>query len=610
MKAQKFKTTLKNKEYQAEYITDKSVAIKRIAKLMQKDCTFAVDTETERKPEYMHIKDAALSPHLGKIRLIQLYDGEKAYVFDLKFIDSADIFIDFLNAKHFLAHNALFDLMFFKTMGANDMNIGCTFLAAKLVIHAVYPTDAGASASLAAMVEAILKTDILKKMQLSDWSIPELTFEQVEYAALDAVCVYKIAGPLSKGLSKYGLDRVYNIYKNAQHPLAEMQLNGMSIDLAAHRELVTSWRDELYAAKKQVLKLTGLKELTNKRIAGYLEKNLDKDTLRNWPRTPSGNSLSTSAPVLAEFINVPLVKPFTIYQKKEKLSSTFGNNLLRYLNPETGRIHTSLKLAGARTGRLSSAKPNLQQIPRDSSMRGIFISPEGASIVRADYNQIEIRVGAELSQDREMLKAYKNGLDIHSLTASYVSGKLIDKVSAEDRQAAKAINFGNMFGIGATKFAVYANNNYGTDISIDDAHGLIDDFRTLYSGYHDWQMAQARQGASTKLTRTPCGKLRRLPDDNTYGAAMNTPIQGGAGEVMLIALYELYTTFKDTKVKLLNTIHDEVLLEVPSQDKNLISVVQLGLEECMIDGFTAVFPNGVINGLVKSDYGNTWQDAK
>ena len=128
-------------------------------------------------------------------------------------------------------------------------------------------------------------------MQVSDWSVPDLTFEQVEYAALDPVLCLLISEKLSKGIQKHGLQRIYNLYKEAQLPLAQMQLNGMKFDVETHRDLVGQWTLDAFAAKKEVLKLTGLSDLTASKIAKYLEENLDPGTLRIWPLTESKSCL-------------------------------------------------------------------------------------------------------------------------------------------------------------------------------------------------------------------------------------------------------------------------------------------------------------------------------
>lgn len=590
------------------YIKDKEYAQAVLDKLSEKECLFALDTETMALPKYRLIKNAALSPHLSKIRLLQVFDGKNAVVFDMMHIDCDGIFLPFLTSKRFVGHNALFDLMFLMRMGVKDINIGCTFILAKLLFHAVYPTDEGLSGSLAALSNKVLGTEMNKALQVSDFTVPELTFEQIEYAALDAVTTLKLAEALAPGLRKFGLERIYTLSKEAQHPIAAMQLNGIGLDVEAHRKSADSWRTQMYAAKKEVLKLTGLPELTPAKIGDYLETALGKKDLIIWPRTDTGR-LSTDSDTLSEFSYIPLVKPFSRYQKLSKLTTAFGTKLIQAVSPETGKLHAHYSICGARTGRLSCSSPNLQQLPRDATVRKHFIPETGNVFVCADFSQIELRVGAELSQDSTMLTAYKNGVDLHALTASRVSGKELGDVTKVERQLAKAVNFGLMFGLGARKFSSYARKSYGVEVSSEEASDAVNTFRLMYHGYYDWQMKQVEVCSATKEVRTACGKLRKLPADSIWGNAMNHPVQGSAAEVMLYSLVHVDNAIKEGVIpgKLSNCVHDEILIEcTPDRAED----VSKGLELCMIEGFKDVFPKGVTRGLVEAKSGKSWGEAK
>lgn len=610
MQQQSFDITILGEKFRGHYIKEANAAIRSLAVLQSKDVLFGIDTETEALPQYKSYPDAALSPHLSQIRLIQVFDGANAFVFDLKFIDLKTIFIPFLESKRFIGHNSVFDLQFFKMMGVKKMNIGCTMLLAKLLIHATRPTDI--RVGLKPLAEHVLKVEVRKEVQVSDWSVPELTFEQIEYAALDAVTVVKIAEKLAPGLKKFGLERVYKLYKAAQHPIAQMQLNGLNIDTALHQKNIDIWRQDLYAAKKAVLALTGLTSLTAHTLADWLEKNLDKETLAIWPVTDTGK-LATDAHVFADFSWLPIVEPFSKYQKLEKLTSSFGHNLLKEINPATKKIHASYRLCGARTGRMSCSQPNLQQFPRNKEFRKIFIPSVSYSgnrkFVCADFSQIELRVAAELSRDEVMLKAYREGVDLHALTASRVLKKHINSVTKDDRQMAKAFNFGLMFGLGAKKFSHYAKKSYGVEVTQDEAIQSIEIFRETYSGYREWQMAQANKAEVSLKAVTPCGKLRRLPDDNTFGNSMNHPVQGGAAEVMLYALIRFHAYIEENQVnwELVNCVHDEILVECWEHEEQFCAGV---LNACMTQAYLDVFPNGITNGLVEAHAGNSWGESK
>lgn len=602
----KFELKFKNEVYNALYITSEKEASAIVSELYELDGPIGIDTETQPLPVYKNYDGAALSPHLGSIRLIQLFHPTcGVYVFDLNYVPSK-IFIQFLEHNQFIGHYSIFDLGFFKKMGVKDMNIGCTFIATKLLYHALYPDDGGKSASLEAVMKAIFKEDISKKMQKSEWGKEELTFEQIEYAAYDPLYAYKVATKLAPSIEKYGLGKIYDLYKKAQHPIAELELNGIYLNKEDHKTLVEVWRDELYAARNRVLKETGLKEITSHALGKWLEESLPDAILNAWPETPTGK-LSTNAHTFADFAHLPIVEPLAAYQKLEKLSSTYGISLLDHINPKTERIHAKFNICGARTGRLSSSNINLQNIPRDVSIRQNFQASGRNILLCADLSQIELRVAAELSRDKQMLKAYREGIDLHALTASKISGKRIEDVTTEDRRLAKAINFGLLFGLGKGKFCHYARLSYGVEISQEDAERAISIFFETYAGYRKWQLEQAEKAKTTFRCTTPMGKLRRLPENNTYGNSMNQPIQGGAAEIMLISLIFMSKDFKETTAKLVSCVHDEVIVECHPKDADITKET---IAFCMESGFLTLFPKGITRGLVEVNIGKSWNEAK
>lgn len=597
-----------------EYVTNPQEAALICINLLEKDTLFAIDTETAPLPQYLDHPKAGLSPHLSRIRLIQLYDGEKSYVFDMDTVGNPDIFIPFLEAKRFIAHNAIFDLKFFMRMGVKQMNIACTRILYKLISHAVYPTDSGLSASLDGLSNAVLKTPISKKVQVSNWNEPDLTFEQIEYAALDPVACYMIAERIGKGLGKFGLEEVYKLTKEAQYPLAEMQLNGLGLDIEKHQTKIHIWRDELYSAKKALMNFLGSTEIKDSIIRNWLEKNLDEYTLMIWPRTEGGENnqneqLSVSAHTFVEFSYLPIVAPLAIYKKLEKLSSTYGDTLLNLINPATGKLHADYNLCGARTGRLSSSRPNLQQYPNDKELRSHFIPSPGNLFVCADYSQIEVRIAAEISGDEEMLSIYRQGLDIYSATAAHLTGRSIESIRKDsiERKVAKALVLGLLFGLGAEKFSHYAKKGYGVDISYQDALANIKRFREVYPGLRAWQLEQSKQCGIDLKAVTIGGKVRKLAPDNYYGPGLNMPIQGTAAEIVLRSLNNIYCYTRETPIKLVNCVHDENLLECPPEiTDNTVELVRW----CMVDAFKQSFPNGITNKLVNIWVGDNWGAGK
>lgn len=607
MKESQFELDLAGEKYRCWYIRETAQAEQALSQFMEKDVLFGFDIETMSLPEYRNDKTAPLDPLRSIPRLVQLCDRQNVLVIDLLYVPK-EILTPFLETKKLIAHNAMFELKHcYKNFKCSKVDIGCTYLATKLLHHALYADDGGIGAGLEDVTKSLLKENLFKEIDHKEWFRPELNFEQIQYAALDSIVVLKIAEKLVRGLQKYGLMDVYKLYKDSQHPLVQMQLNGMKLDASKHREHIGEWKLAAFQAKKELLNMTGLDDITSHKIAGYLEKKLPPNIFAIWPRTETGK-LSTDANTFSEFSFVDVVEPFARFQKATILSSTFGMKLQHKISPISGRIHTNYKLCGARTGRLSSSNPNLQNMPRDKSFRELFIPDDGNVFVIADFNQIELRVCAELSQDEQMLNAYRNGIDLHSLTASNISHKKLTELTKDDRQKAKALNFGLVFGLGAEGFQKYAKKQYEVDLTVEQSQKTVNQWHELYAGYTRFQKDRAICSEHSLSARTPLGKLRKLSPENYYGASANTPVQGGASEVILRSLC-LLKDMISPGIKLINTVHDEIIIECPNT-MDAQQEAYISLNTSMNRGFLSVFPNGITRNLLQISHGQNWADAK
>lgn len=610
MKAGSYKTSFCGMEYPVYYVQDINLAKGFIHKLLaQDDALYGLDTETQALPEFKYIASAGLIPQYSRVRLLQIFTGRTAFVFDMNYLPY-ELFTEFLNTKAFVGHNSLFDLQFLlKDFKANNINIGCTLLASKLIFHACSHTDEGLSASLRNLVNIAFKTDLKKEAQHSDFSELELTWEQVEYAALDAITVLLLANRLAPKLNRLGMSKVYNLYKAAQHPLAKMQLNGIGFNEKEHLKLVDEWKVKAEQAEKELLEKTKLDKITITTMGKWLEENLPTNILEVWPRSEVTQKLQTNADAFVLFSYLDIVKPFTKFQKSSKLYQSFGDGLSRSINKVTGRIHPRYNIAGARTGRLSCTNPNLQQSPKDQAFRELFIPSKDCVFVLADYSQIEVRVVAEVSGDKEMLQVYETGKDIYRHTASQLNKVPEEKVTKEQRQGAKALCLGLLYGLGAKKFGFYAKKNYGVDVSEEESVKAVKDYRRLYSGLRAWQNAQTKSVETTDfIVETALGKKRKLDPEHSFGASLNTPIQGSAAEILLCALVRLEQYSKIYPFSFIANIHDEIILEcLPKHAKKIKAV----LEKAMNDAFRDVFPNArATKNLVDAHIGNSWANAK
>lgn len=589
----------------AHYIKETERAKKALSVLSKYDGLFGLDTETKARDEYVSNSQAALSPHLGQIRLLQIYNGTQSYLFDWNYLDK-EMFREFLETKKFIAHNAKFDLGMLKSAGFYKINIGCTLIGCRLLSHAKFATDSKISSlSLGAVVKMFFKEDILKVLQKSDWGKPDLTFEQIEYAALDAVCVSKIADLLAPALKAKKLLKVYSLYKDAQHPIVDMELRGIDFDIDAHKNLQETWRHKMIRARKSVLDFTGLEEITGHKISKWLTENLSSHILAEWPKTATGK-LSTARDTFQEFANLRIVEPFLQFQKYETLLSTFGSKLVSNICPATDRLHPRYNIAGARTGRLSSSGPNIQNQPRDKDIRNLYFAPPGYLLIVGDFVQIEVQVAAQISGDTVMKYIYERGADIYIETAARVLGIKPEDVTPLERQKMKAVVLGRLFGLGAEKFVKYAKVNYGVDVDHEEASEFIENFKATYPQFTQWQYQQGKRCSNSLKATTAYGKLRALDENFAYTAGLNHPIQGTAAEIILGSINNLSTTISAVG-ELFECVHDEIGICVR---EDMIEEGKFLLSEAMESSFYSVFPNANSKNLIEIGVGSKWGECK
>ena len=247
------------------------------------------------------------------------------------------------------------------------------------------------------------------------------------------------------------------------------------------------------------------------------------------------------------------------HRKITRVISTI-DKLLGHMNPETGRVYPRYEQIGAPTGRFSCSKPNFQSTPK-GSFRACFIASPGHKLVIADYSQIELRVLAEITQDERMLAAFRKRDDLHKLTASVITGIPLEQVTAKERQAAKAVNFGLIYGMGAKGLRNYAYDNYGVTMSLEQAYRFIQRYFDFYKGVNDWQ--QRIKQDSINETRTILSRRRSWINKPKVTELLNSPIQGTGADIIKEALVILIKEIEDTDCKIVGCVHDEIILEVP-----------------------------------------------
>jgi len=424
--------------------------------------SFAVDIETSRSHGFEDDPMSGLDPHRSEIRLIQFYaGGDKVYVFDLKKLGGIEALGTEIWKRPMVAHNAVFELKHFIHKGIHPRCIGCTMLLANAILG-------GRLRSLKVLTSEILGEEISKEEQTSDWSQENLSEEQIKYAASDAVVVYKIFHILYPKLDENGVHTIYNLMRDAQHSIARMELAGVCLDKKSHGSLIELWKRKKIKCEEILRSYLGEDINLNspKQIGDWIKTQVD---VTDWPKTETGRLQVNASSIAQNRENLSIAEPLLKHKAVSKLLSTYGETFANHISPVTNRIHSSFRLGGTATGRLSCTKPNIQNPPRDTEFRKLFIAEKGNVLVVADYSQIELRVAAVISEDEVMLESYRVGDDLHKKTAASILKIDPSNVTKAQRQMAKAVNFGLLFGMGALGLSRYAKNSYGVNMSLKDA---------------------------------------------------------------------------------------------------------------------------------------------
>jgi DNA polymerase-1 len=372
---------------------------------------------------------------------------------------------------------------------------------------------------------------------------------------------------------------LWALYQDVELPLVqvlkEMEQEGVRVDVDMLRNAEKELTIELNALEQQVYHLTNKTFNINspKQVGEILFDELKLDSKHK--KSKSG-SYSTSEEVLLSIKDKhPVVGLILTYRELKKLISTYIAALPTYINPTTGKIHTTYNQTTTATGRLSSSNPNLQNLPirseRGQLIRRAVIPDEGCMFLSADYSQIELRLMAHFSQDPHLLHAFHSGQDIHAATAAKIFGIPIEQVTKEQRRQAKTANFGIIYGISAFGLSQQL------DCSRTEAKALIDGYFAAFPGVIDFIERQKELARNTGYAITLFGRKRYLPDILSRNAtvrsfaernAVNSPIQGTAADIIKMAMVTINRRLKEEglKAKMIMQVHDELNFNVPMDE--------------------------------------------
>ncbi|MBO4369403.1 MAG: hypothetical protein J5803_04820 [Desulfovibrio sp.] len=410
---------------------------------------------------------------------------------------------------------------------------------------------------------------------------------------------------------------LWSLYIHLELPLisvlADMEERGIAIDRNAFQLFLRDVEADLDVLQKKIFALCG-GEPFNIRSSQQLGEVLFSRLNLVPPSRTKGGQIATNQQTLEKLVSAhPVITPILQFRKLEKVRSTYLDPLPKRVD-RMGRLHTTFDQKGTATGRLSSHDPNLQNIPArgvlGKRMRGCFVGKEGSVLISSDYSQIELRMLAHMSQDPVMLEAFRNGVDIHAHTAALIYGVREDAVTNDQRRSAKTINFGLIYGMGATKLAQELK------ISTNEAKSFIEEYFSKLTGlkafYHDIVEEAKEKG----YVVTIAGRRRELPDlcsANTYLSAqagrqaINTVIQGSAADIIKMAMLDVVADddLYSMGARLLLQVHDELLLEVPEENAKAAGE---RVAHCM----EGVRPKGSslsIPLVADWGYGKSWGDA-
>lgn len=536
-------------------------------KELKKQKVFAFDTETD-----------GLNPLANELLGISFcwHDAQAYYVVAKpEFIKELKPIFENQEIKK-AGHNIKFDMETLLTVGVNVLGVYFDTMIASYLINPgsrQHGLDALAFTELGYQMQPI---EALIGKGKSQITLKQVELEKVsDYSCEDADFTWRLIKPLTKELTeKNNLGLMEKIETPLIPVLVEMEKNGIMLDSPFLKKMAKQVDARLEKIEEKIYKIAGTKFniASPLQLKGILFEKL-KISTQGLGRTKTG--ISTAADELDKLKGQHEIIDYIIeFRELAKLKSTYLDALPKLVDAQ-GRIHTSFNQTVTATGRLSSSEPNLQNIPIRTELgqkiRQAFIAPKGFKILSADYSQIELRIIASLANDTKMIESFKKNEDIHTRTAAEINDVPLEKVTKEMRYAAKAVNFGIIYGQGPHGLAA------ATGISRARAMDFIDRYFEIHNDIYNYLESTKQLAHQVGYVETFFGRRRYLPEINSTiqpikssaeRMAINHPIQGTAADLMKLAMIEILATLNQvsSKTKMLLQVHDELVFEVPEAD--------------------------------------------
>ena len=552
---------------QYRVLTEPALLNEVVEKIKESSAPVALDIETYGN---------GLNPWRGDIRLLSLaIPNHPAWLLDLRSIGyNLGELSECLKERQIIAHNAKFDLLWLlHKCNLKLNNVFCTLNAARLLSNGKRDLKNG----LYSCWKRFLGLAPGEDFGNSDWGGMFLTEEQLEYAALDVLHLNALKDKQLEAINEENLEDVLKLENRLVPIVVEMEHQGFGVNKDRLLGVIDDYTSELNEAYNFFKDSFG--ESVNPNSPSQLKNALEKKGVK---------LANTSEQTLKEEGNALTTCILNYRSAKKQIEQ--AEALLKAIESDD-RIHTRFEPTGTNTGRFSSRSPNLQNIGR-GKLRDCFVPAAGNLLVVADYSQVELRVAAVVAGENKMIEAYKNGVDLHSQTASLVLEKPIEEVTKDDRQLAKAVNFGLLYGQGVKGLIGYAKKGFGVEMEYERARKIHKRFFSAYTKLQEWHKSARAQAANgVAYVKTALGRKRWLPQGSDYewtrfAALVNTSVQGGAADALKQAIIDLSSQLpKDASI--VSTVHDELIVECLIDDAEKVGKL---VEAAMIGAANKMFP--------------------
>jgi len=564
----------KKQMYNNYYLVDTNEALNKLISELNQADAFAFDTETTSIDAMQaELVGLSFSTIPGKAYYIPVGHESGTHLEINSVISKLKPLLEDSN-KGKIAHNGKYDMAVLANHGIEMKNLACdTMIAAYLLGEK--------SLGLKVLALAKLNIEMTPITTLIGTGTKQLTMAQVniaeasKYACADADITLRLAQLLQPELENQGLMQLFTEVEMPLVPvLLQMEMTGVKLNANYLNTLSQSMQQQVYDLETRIYNSIGHQFNVNspQQLAAVL---FDELGLRNTKKR------STDAKVLEGLKGLhPIVNFMIEYRRLSKLKSTYVDALPLLINHKTGRIHTSFNQALTATGRLSSNKPNLQNIPVGKEIRQAFTPSKNCLFLSADYSQIELRIMSHLSQDKELISAFLNNEDIHTQTAAKVFGVDKSNITADMRRVAKVINFGVLYGM----------SSYGleqaTTLSRKEASQFIDTYFSKYAGVKAYTESTIKEAEEKGYVQTILGRRRYIPGINASNyqvkseaqrMAINMPVQGTASDIIKVAMIEIQQKIisLELKTRMILQVHDELVFEAPQNElMEIRSIVQ------------------------------------